>query len=124
MVKERLTGRPMALSLCAPPPQGYFSSIEWLLERLLAELLVAVGAAILAPRSIEPARLQCSLGRMLVALALGKAEAQTLLIGTPLALGGLLLLAVAVQVDDAAHHASGPIILLGSTILSNSSADT
>ena len=80
-----------------------------------------------APRAARRrgAALRASLlGRVLGALALRDAEPHALLVGPALALGLLLLLAVAVQVDDVAHHASGPIIFLGSTILSNSSADT
>src|SRR2546430_1511894 len=89
-----------------------------------ASSLLALGGAILPPHAVEAARLQRPLGGALAALVLGNAEARAFLIGAALALGGLLLLAVAVQVDDASHHASGPIIFLGSTILSNSSADT
>src|SRR5262249_46635365 len=86
--------------------------------------LIALGGAILASEPVEPARFQGALGGVLIALALGDAEPRALLVGPALPFGSLLVLAVAVQVDDVAHHASGPIILLGSTIRSNSSADT
>ena len=53
-----------------------------------------------------------------------KPKLRALFVGPALPLGSPLVFAVAVQVDDIAHHTSGPIIFLGSTILSNSSAET
>src|SRR5262249_38373902 len=85
---------------------------------------LAVRAAIIAPHAIEPARLQGALGCVLRALTLGQAKAHAPLVGAAFALGGLLVLAIAVQVYDVPHHASGPIIVLGSTMLSNSSPVT
>src|SRR6185503_14176298 len=126
MVNERFTGR-----LIAASPVGVTAAGLQSLPRCVrassrvrrASSLLALGA-ILPPHAVEAARFQGPLGGALVALILGNAEAYALLVGPALALGGLLLFAVAAQVDDASHHASGPIIFLGSTILSNSSAET
>src|SRR6185503_16794654 len=84
----------------------------------------ALGAALVAADTVQPARFQNTLAGTLRPLALWDAAAHALLISPPLALGLLLLLAVAVQVDGFAHHASGPIIFLGSTKRSTSSVDT
>src|SRR6185436_18602795 len=116
MVNERLTGR-----LIAASPVGVTVAGLQSLPRCVrassrvrrASSLLALGGAILPPHAVEAARFQSPLGGALVARLLGNAEAHALLVGPALALSGLLLLAVAAQVDDASHHASGPIIFLG-----------
>src|SRR5262249_57928514 len=74
---------------------------------------LAIRSAIIAPHAIEPARLQGALGRVLRALTLGQAKAYAPLVGAAFALGGLLVLAIAVQVYDVHHHAYGPFLVLG-----------
>src|SRR5215475_13973517 len=122
MVNERFTGRLMAARLapqCCGPSRAIATG-----RAMGASSFIAIGGAILASEPVEPSRFQGALRGILVALALGDAEPRALLVGPALPFGSLLVLAVAIQVDDVAHHASGPIILLGSTILSNSSAET
>src|SRR5688572_23132274 len=120
MVNERLTGR---LMLDAKVPR-FGNRLPPASTKLSAYSIVALGAPLVAVGAVQPPRFQHAFAGTLSALAFGNAEAHAFLIGPPLALGLLLLLAVAVQVDDVAHHASGPIIFLGSTIRSNSSGDT
>ena len=126
MVKERLSGPSRLRAARVALSGSAFGSLhgEWPLVRSPPPQSWRSG-----PRSSRRApssrrRLQPALGRGLGPLALGDAEARPLLVGAALALGLLLLLAVAVEVDDVSHHASGPIIFLGSTSLSNSSAET
>ena len=124
MVKERLTGLIVAPRGSLPRRQAQPSPSPRGRRACDGSSVLAFGAAFLAPHAVEPMRIQGALRGVLGALALGDAEQSALLVRATLTLGPLLVLAVAVQVDNAAHHASGPIIFLGSTILSNSSADT
>src|SRR6202521_1493342 len=106
MVNDRLTGRHIAAPACANPAR--------VLQLDPRRSFVALGPALVAPLPIVTARLQGTLGGILRSLALGNAEAKAFFVGAALALGGRLVLAVAVQVDDGAHYASGAIIFLGS----------
>src|SRR5262245_45039844 len=124
MVKERFTGRPMMLGARRASPAPLSGSRTRGPSRTPPGSVPPFGPAVVAAGAVEAAGLQVPFGRGLGPLALRNAEAHALLVRPSLALGLTLLLAVAVEVDDVAHHASGPIIFLGSTNLSNSSADT
>ncbi len=100
MVKERLTGRPVGRAAARVIGAAFGSLHDARPSAVDPVLNRAVGPAVVAARAVEAAGLQRALGRGLGPLALGDAEARALLVRPALALGLLLLLAVAVEVDD------------------------